>query len=255
MLTLGTVLFLIAAGVVAGFIDAIAGGGGLITLPALATVIGPGVIAIGSNKIVGGMAALVALLVYMSRGHLDWGRSLAFTLWVALGSLAGSRVAPLIPPAWFPLFLAATCPLILWIVWKKDLWVAREASAHPKRRSPWDAALVGSGLACGFYDGLWGPGGGTFMFLSLFFFAKLPLMVAIAGTKLANTASAFTSLASYALQGHVRWLEGGVLAVGVSIGGFMGARHANKQAARVVRPVLLVVVSLLIVKLLAEWRR
>jgi uncharacterized membrane protein YfcA len=248
--SLATALFLIAAGFVAAFIDAIAGGGGLITLPATAWVVGPGAHAIGTNKIAGTVAALVALWVYASRGHFQKSSAFGFAVWVALGSFLGSRVAPSVPSTWFPFFLAATCPVIIWIVWKKDLWVARErVHSAPKKIGGADPAIILSGLACGFYDGVWGPGGGTFMFLSLFFFAKLPLLSAIAASKLANTASAGASLVSYAAQGFVHPLEGFVITTGVVGGSFLGARHATKEAARIVRPTLVVVSILLLAKL------
>jgi uncharacterized membrane protein YfcA len=113
-------------------------------------------------------------------------------------------------------------------------------------------AVVLSGLACGFYDGVWGPGSGTFMFLSLLFVAKLPLLPSLAAAKLANSASAITSLVSYAAAGHVHTHQGVVMAVGTIAGGYMGARQASASAARVVRPVLAIVVLLLMVKLLAD---
>jgi uncharacterized membrane protein YfcA len=231
-------------------VDSIAGGGGLITLPSLAWILGPGVLAIGTNKIVGTAAALVALLVYLSRGHFDASKSFWFALWVGLGSFCGSRVAPLIPASWFGFFLAGTCPVILWVVWKKDLWVAHEAQ-HAAPRAPYDSKLALLGLLCGFYDGVWGPGGGTFMFLSLFFIGKLPLLVAIAASKLANAASAGTALVSYAAQGHVHVLEGSVMASGVIAGSFVGAMHASSRAARIVRPVLVAVVALLVLRLIS----
>jgi uncharacterized membrane protein YfcA len=251
-LTPGTIVWLIAAGLVAGFIDSIAGGGGLITLPTLAAVVGPGADAIGTNKIVGTAGALAALIVYAHRGHVDWSRAISFSLWVAIGSFAGSRVEPLIPTRWFGYFLAATCPLILWVVWQKDLWIQREGGSPTHAKS--GIALAAAGIGCGFYDGVWGPGGGTFMFLSLFFFAKLPLLVAIAASKVANTASAGTSLVSYWLQGRVHPIEGLIMGAGIALGGLVGANHATTRAARIVRPILVVVVGLLIVKLLTQFR-
>src|SRR4051812_41236315 len=94
--------FLLFAGLIAGFIDAIAGGGGLITLPAISLVVGAGVTAVGTNKIAGAAAALIALLVYARHGHVDWKNSLVFAAMAGLGALVGSRLAPLIPQAAFP---------------------------------------------------------------------------------------------------------------------------------------------------------
>ena len=247
-------LALLGAGLVAGFVDSIAGGGGLITLPSLMLVVGAGAQAIGTNKIVGATGALVALCVYARRGHMDLSRSIAFAGWIGVGSLLGSRVSPLLPVAAFPVLLGVTCPVLLWIVWRKDLWLShREPTAQPPP-SGWarlgSPAVVAAGLACGFYDGAWGPGGGTFMFLSLHFFVQLPLVTALAAAKRANRASALVALASYAQGGYVRWSSGVTLAIGVALGALVGARSASVHAQRIVRPGLAVVAVLLLLKIL-----
>jgi uncharacterized membrane protein YfcA len=248
-------VLLAAAGIVAGFVDSIAGGGGLITLPSISLVLGPGATAIGTNKICGFAAAAVALFVYARGGHFDWRRGAAFTAAVGVGAILGSRIAPRLPPEIFPWFLAVTCPVILYIVWRKDLWIAREdhhASPSGAATGWWQPTVFPTvllaGLACGFYDGLWGPGGGTFMFLSLLFAARMPLLGALAASKLANAVSALAALGSYALQGHVHVREGALVAAGAVVGGFVGARLASARASRIVRPVLACVVTILAVK-------
>lgn len=237
----------------AGFVDSIAGGGGLITLPTLAIAVGAGPEAIGTNKIGGACAAAAALAVYARRGHVNWGRSTAFTAWVAAGSFTGSWVAPLLPAQAFRVLLLLSCPLILWIVWKKDLWISREfsvrgPSASAATGSPLTIAL--SGALCGFYDGVWGPGGGTFMFLSLLFFAHFPLLEALGTAKFANLFSAGSALIGYAVQGHIHAREGLLMAAAVSVGAFFGARHATRRASRIVRPVLATVTILLLLRAL-----
>lgn len=248
-----TSVLLTLAGVLAGFVDSIAGGGGLITLPSLSLVLGQGVDAIGTNKICGFTAALVALAVYVRRGHMDWRNSVAFAVAVGTGGFAGSRVAPLLPGWVFPWLLVVTCPVILYVVWEKDLWVAREATANAGHSdSLLSMPVILSGLAVGFYDGVWGPGSGTFMFLALLFIARLPLLPSLAAAKLANTASGLTSLASYAAAGHVHLREGALVALGTIAGGWVGAHQASTRATRIVRPVLVIVVALLLVKLVSD---
>jgi len=237
------------AGLLAGVIDSIAGGGGLITLPALTLALGAGPHAIGTNKIAGSIAALVALVVYARGKYFDVRRSLSFAVWVAVGSFVGSRVSPILPVSIFQYLLFITCPLILYVVLKKDLWVKE---AHAESRSHF-YAVIASGLACGFYDGVWGPGGGTFMFLSLLFFVRLPLFTALAASKLANTLSASTALVSYSEAGFVHYREGVAVGVGIAIGAYLGATHASKRNADIVRPALAVVVTLLLVKLAASF--
>jgi len=243
--------FLLTAGIVTGFVDSIAGGGGLVSLPCISLVVGPGVDAIGTNKIAGLGAALVALVVYARHGHVDWRRSVAFMVATGVGSFTGSRLAPLVPASAFPWLLAATCPVILYIVWKKDLWSAREVLPSAPGAHVF-LAVAAAGFGCGVYDGIWGPGAGTFMFLALVFIARLPLLTSLAAAKLANTASAATALVSYGMQGHVHVLPGLMVAAGTLAGGYVGAHQANKRASRIVRPVLAVVVALLVIKLMVE---
>ena len=104
-----------------------------------------------------------------------------------------------------------------------------------------------AGIAVGFYDGFFGPGGGTFMLLGLLWGVRLPLLEALLLSKLANTVSAGVSLVSYGIQGYVHPRYGIVMAIGMTVGGFMGAQLASKRAEKVVRPVLALVVVLLLV--------
>lgn len=242
-------LFLVGVGLVAGFIDSIAGGGGLIALPAMSLIVGPGVEAIGTNKIASLAAASVAFLVYHRKGHVDWKSSILFTAFAGLGAFLGSVTAQFISPEVFPWLLAVTCPLILYLIWKRDLWTVR--ALHPGRSTSLAVAL--SGLAAGFYDGVWGPGGGTLMFLGLLFFARLPLLTALAASKLANTVAAIVGLSTYAAAGRVHPYEGAMLASGMLVGSFFGARLASSNASRVVRPALVVIVMLLAARVIAVY--
>lgn len=242
-------------GLLAGFIDSIAGGGGLITLPVLTLLVGAGAQAIGTNKIVGTVGALLALLVYMRKGHLPKGKSFLFAFFVVVGSCLGSRITPWIPIAWFKILLLLTCPLVLYVVWNRQLWISTVHTYDPKvdgafKFSPMEVGLriPAAGLLCGLYDGMWGPGGGTFMFLGLLFIVKLPLIQAIAASKLANTGSAGIALWTFSQGGYVHWRIGFVMAAGMALGAVLGANFALKNAERIVRPVLVLVVALLLVK-------
>ncbi len=241
-------LLLLFAGLVAGCIDSIAGGGGLITLPTLTSLLEPGPHAIGTNKIVGTMGALIAFLVYLKRHPLNLKRGLSFVLSVGVGSLLGSLCSPFLPKIYFRYLLICACPLVLWVVWNKQFFI-HEVKEHVARPL---ALLVSVGVAVGFYDGFFGPGGGTFMLIGLLWGVRLPLFEALLLSKLANTLSAGVSLVSYGVQGFVHVKPGIIMAIGMTAGGYMGASLASKKAERVVRPVLVLVVVLLVLVQLRE---
>jgi uncharacterized protein len=241
---LTTTLLLLAAGLIAGLIDSIAGGGGLITVPSFVLVLGPGVTAIATNKIAGVASAGVALLIYMKNGHVTLRGQAVFALLVGIGAWLGSVLAPLFPPLAFKYLLFVICPLILFVVWRKDLWV-KERSLLPVAH--WRLWIAG--FFCGLYDGIAGPGGGTLMFLSLLFFGRMPLLGAMGTAKLANLTSAGVSLVSYASQGLVQWRTGAVVGASIAVGAVIGAEFGNRRAVTAVRLALTIVVTLLLVRL------
>ena len=244
-MSFGAELILILSGLIAGIIDSIAGGGGLITLPVLSQFLEPGAHAIGTNKIVGFMGASIAFLVYLRTQPFHLKKGLIFILAVGLGSFVGSICSPYVPKIYFRYFLIAACPLVLWVLWNKQLFI-QEVSAH----IPKPTSLIIAGLFVGFYDGFFGPGGGTFMLLGLLWGVRLPLLEALLLSKLANSVSAGVSLVSYGFQGYVHPKFGLIMALGMTFGGFLGAHFASKKAEKVVRPVLaLVVIILLLVQI------
>lgn len=241
---------------IAGFIDAIAGGGGLITVPTIALIVGPGALAIGTNKIVGFTAAFTAFVVYARNGQFHLQRGIIFASTVFAGSFAGSQVGTLIPSEYFKWMMLAICPLILLMVLKKDSLLsanstrsiaAADAVLAQDARNFW--LVVTAGLACGFYDGILGPGGGTIMLLSLLVFAQMPLLLAIGISKFANLLSALAALGGYALHDQVDWGLGLKLSIFAACGAYLGSKLNTKRSAVLVRPVLALVVIMLFIKL------
>jgi len=241
-------LTLFIAGLIAGFIGSIAGGSGLITIPTLCLFLALGPKAVGTNKLASLVLALISLAVYSFQSHMNWKRGWLFTFFVALGSFLGSSFAPSLPPVVFRGFLIVTCPLILWTLWKKHLWISKRNT--PTSYLTTYCLTASLGFACGLYDGIWGAGGATFMFMSLFFGAKFPMLTALAISKLANLTSACISLLNYSLQKNVDWDLGPWLVIGISLGSLSGASLASRKLETLVRPTLLFVVSLLLLRVL-----
>lgn len=233
-------------GFLTGLIDSVVGGGGLISVPTLSIALSPGPHAIGTNKIVGVMAAFIALVVYSRKGHMKWRDGLSFCVICMLGSFLGSSLAPHLSREFFRYMMIFMCPLILWIVYNKEIFF-KERENFTK---PHPGLFFLSAILSGFYDGVFGPGGGTFMFLGLFLGTGYPLLTSIAISKLCNTLSAATALTTYALNGYTHWKEGIIMSVGVVFGAYIGATYASKAAAKIIRPSLIFIVSLLMVKLI-----
>lgn len=239
-------LLLSILGFLTGLIDSIVGGGGLISLPSLSIALAPGAPAIATNKIVGSTGALIALLVYAKNGHLKWKEGLAFCIVCSLGSLAGSTSAPFVSQNFFRYLLLIMCPVLLFIIWNRDAFFQEKENFV----RPHFLVFFLCAFASGFYDGFFGPGGGTFMFLSLFLGTGFPLLTSIAISKMANTFSASTALINYSFQGYVHWKEGLIMSSGMVIGSFIGASYATKNSTKIIRPMLTLVVSLLMIKLI-----
>lgn len=269
---------------IAGFIDSIAGGGGLITVPVFTLILGPGAIAIGTNKIVGAAAAGMAFIVYAKKGHFSLQAGLHFTVSIFIGSFIGSWVGGLLPTELFKWLMIGVLPAILFLVLKKNQFVERVAvsglavvnnddGVNAKFSNGWLAQngqkansahgtdsvlnrqtfhLLFAGVICGFYDGVLGPGGGTIMLLSLLIYAKMPLLKAIGISKFANLASALAALSGYALQSQVKWQTGSFFAVFAIAGALIGAQITTKKAAKIVRPILVVIVIFLFIKLVSD---
>lgn len=236
-------LFVPLTSLIAGFIDAIAGGGGLITIPMWTLVLGPGATVVGTNKIGAFAAASMALIVYARHHKVHWRASVFYLLSIMVGSFSGSHLTKLVSPTLFSWFLLAMCPLILLVVWNKERLFAERAASEPET-----AKLVFAGFLVGLYDGFFGPGGGTFMLLALLWLTDMPLMTALALSKLANALSGGISLAGFALQGYVNWEWGMIGGSSILVGAFFGAHFTKRKNSAAVKPALTFVVLLLMLK-------
>lgn len=225
---------------IAGFIDSIAGGGGLITVPAWTMALGPGAHAIATNKVGAFFAAAMALFVYSRRHRLPWREGGWFLVTIMIGGFTGSQLTSLIPAYAFRYLLFALCPMVLWMVWSKErLFADRPAQVAPRSR------FILAGFLVGVYDGFFGPGGGTFMLLALLMLTHLPLMEALALSKLANALSAIAGLTGFAINDQIHWDWGLIGGVCMMCGAFLGAHYTSRQSVKVVKPALTIVVLLL----------
>ena len=243
------VLALLAlAAFVAGTVDALAGGGGLITIPALMAAGIPPVQAIATNKLQSSFGTTSAVLAFARQGRIDFRRF----LWPAVAAFAGSVGGAIAIQLVDPSFLAGLVPVLL-VAMAAYFLLGPKASEAERHARLGHAALVTLMFALGFYDGFFGPGTGSFMATALVALFGFGLVSATAHTKLLNLASNVAALVTLIIGGQVLWVVGLVMAVASIAGGQLGAHLAlGRAGARVIRPLLVVMSLVLTVKLLLE---
>lgn len=232
------IALLCLAALAAGFVDAIAGGGGLIVIPALlAAGISP-VAALATNKVQACVGTASATYTFWRAGWIDF-RMLRVPLVTTLaGAAMGALALMVVDTRWLMVLL----PILLVGIALYFLLapVAADVDSHA-RLTPLGYSAVAAGI--GFYDGFFGPGAGSFFALSLVTLMGMGLTRATAHTKALNLMSNVVSMAVLASGGQVLWMLGAMMAVGNFIGGRLGSRTAMRFGPRVIRP-LLVIISL-----------
>lgn len=246
---LDVVALLVLAGLAAGFVDAVVGGGGLIQLPALLLGL-PGaspVQVLATNKLASLCGTSMASVTYYRRVRPDPRTFLPLMALAFVGSAAGAVVASSIPRSVFePVVLVVLVLVGAYVLLKPtlgEITTLRFAGHHHT------LAAMGTGLAVGFYDGALGPGTGSFFVFTLVGLLGYSFLEASAKARLANAATNLAALCIFVPQGAVIWGVG--LAVGLAnlAGGFLGARLAVRRGAGFVRVFFIVVVSAFVVRL------
>lgn len=242
-LTLG---LLAVAGLAAGLMDSIAGGGGLITVPALLATGLPPAQALATNKLQASFGSGTALVRYAQAGLVPRDEVLPAVGFTAVGAAIGTLTVRFLPTAWLtwliPVLLVA---IFLYLLFKPE-WGKDERPAR-WARTPFYAVF---GVALGFYDGFLGPGTGSFWTVALTGLLGHGLARATAQTKVANFTSNLVSLAVFALLGQVIWALGLVMGVCQAVGARIGTHLALTKGARFIRWVFLGVVAATLAKLL-----
>jgi uncharacterized membrane protein YfcA len=242
-----TFALLVGVAGLAGFVDAIAGGGGLIVVPALLAAGVPPVMTLGTNKLQSACGTAVATFNFARRGHIDL-KEMALPV---IGSLAGSAAGAVLVQQLDPSFLSGLVPILLIAVSAYFLLSPKMSEVDQHRwLHPPAFALVA--FAIGFYDGFFGPGTGSFFTIALIALMGLGLLRATASTKLLNLASNVAALAALTIGGHVIWTLGLAMAAANMTGGYFGSKAAMRFGARLIRPLLVVVSLALTAKLLAD---
>ena len=246
------VVALCAFAFLAGFVDAVAGGGGLIQVPALFAVFPslPPSIVLGTNKFSAITGTTIAMLRYGWSVPIQWRVVLPAAGVAVMGALAGAMIVTLIDPAVLrPLLLVLLSGMAAYTLTRPKLGENPEGAAPLRQGGPGFFALT---AVFGFYDGFFGPGAGSVMMFALVRFFGYDFLRAAATTKVLNLATNFGALILFMATGNVLYAIALPMAAFNIAGGFLGAHFAVRGGNRFIRTVFLVVVAALIVKVLFD---
>lgn len=247
-ITMQLLLILALAAFVAGIIDSIAGGGGLITVPMLLLVGFAPVEALGTNKLQGLFGSGSATIAYAQKGHVDLRRQLPAALLAAAGGALGALLATVLPGEWLQMVLPFLLVAIaLYFLLKPNL----DDLDRAQRMSPFLFGLTIVPLV-GFYDGVFGPGTGSFLMLAFVTLAGFGMLKATAHTKLLNFASNIGGFAVFTAVGVIAWKVGLVMGLAQFLGARVGAALAIRVGARLIRPLLVLTCTALAIRLLTD---
>jgi len=236
----------------AGFVDSVAGGGGLISLPAYMLVGLPAHLASGTNKVANGVGTAISVYKYSKSGNIRLKMALPAAAGALAGSALGARLALMINAEALKVVILCALPVMAAVILLKRDFGAEER--EPKKSlARWTLPLcVLIGLVIGCYDGMIGPGTGTLMILAFTAVTGVDLLTASGCAKVANLASNIAAAAVWIAKGQVLWELAGPAAVCSILGNYAGSRFAIKGGAKRVRALLMIVLMLIFVKIICD---
>ena len=226
---LSTLLIVCPLVFLGGFVDSIAGGGGLITLPGYLIAGVPPHLAIGTNKLSSAMGMCISTVRLWRGGFIDMRMAMVPVAAAFIGSLVGAAVALMVPASVFQIILLCCLPISAVVVMRKKT------------------------LEPGTYDGFYGPGAGTFMLLAFSAVAKLGVRDAAGQMKIVNFSSGMAALATFAAAGEVNWILGLTAGIFGIAGHYIGSGLVMKNGSRIVRPIIGLVLVLLFAKVAWDY--
>lgn len=230
----------------AGFIDSIAGGGGLISLPAYYAIGLPPALAAGTNKMGAFLGTAVATTNFARKKHIPWRLGIAAMLGSFPGSWLGAQLFKYIPENTVRLIVLVALPIIaVFVLSNKDSLKPRQMVSNEKQT----LACFGIGLAIGIYDGLVGPGTGTFLQLLFVSVIGMQVLDASGAARLVNLGSNIGALLSFIAQGKILYALALPAAAFGMLGNFIGSSLALKKGTSLIRTLLIVVLVLLMAKM------
>ena len=235
----------------AGIIDSVCGGGGLITIPMMLAVGIPVHFITGTNQCSAWIGTGVAAFDYLKSGNIHIKSALITLPFSMLGSFLGAKMNLMMPEQYLKLFMVASIPVIsIFIFTDKKLGETDRVEEKSNLSIMICSAAIGFFL--GWYQGFYGPGGGLFFMLAYAVFLKLNLVKATGNTRFVIAISSIISVSTYAWSGAVIWSLAAAATIFNIAGSYLGAALAIKKGAEIIRPIMVCVVALLLVKLVFD---
>lgn len=249
-LTLPMVLIAIAGVFLASFVDGIAGGGGLISVPAYYLAGLPTHLVLGTNKLSACIGTAVSAGRFIRGGYVNWRLGLPSVALAMAGAHLGTRLQLMVDERYLKGVMLIVLPVVAFVVLRQRSFPEEPGQIAPGRQA---AIVLCASLLIGTYDGFYGPGTGTFLLLVYCRLGKLDLRTASGNMKLVNLASNASALLTSLLSGTVFVALGLITAVASVIGHFIGSGLAIKDGSKIVRPVVLTVLCALAIKIVWEF--
>ncbi|MCJ7855644.1 TSUP family transporter [Lachnospiraceae bacterium NSJ-143] len=233
---------------VAGFIDSAAGGGGLISLPAYMAAGLPPHMATGTNKCSSMFGTVFSTWNFFKSGKIHIKTALASAAAALAGSWIGAMLNMIADEKILRMVLLFTVPVVaFFIVFKRDFGKEDRTDRHSQKGLIVISMIIGFVVGC--YDGFFGPGTGTFLILGFTMFAGFDLLTASGNAKAVNLASNIAAFVTFAASGHIIWHIGLPAAVFGVAGNILGSKIALKKGSKFIRPMFIVILSILFVKI------
>lgn len=244
-ITLNVILIIIAFGFLAAFIDAVVGGGGLISIPALLAVGMPPSLALGTNKLASSFGSLTSAIKFIRSKKVDLPIVLKLFPFVFLFAAGGASLATFLPAqALKPLVIIILTLVLIYTIFKKEWGNVRTFSKLTIGKAIVFVTLL---LIIGFYDGFLGGGTGSFILFVLLMFG-FDFLSAAGNAKVLNFASNLGALVLFIILGQVDFIYGFIMAISMIIGSYIGAQFAIKKGVGYVKILFIIITALLILK-------
>lgn len=235
------------------FVDAIGGGGALITLPAYIMAGVPVHMAIGTNKVSSVFGVGISSWRLCKNHFVDWKLAIPSIPASLLGSAIGAHLALMVSESVMKILLLIILPVTAFYVFRNKEMDAGERDSNSISRTQKYLIVTAAAFLIGGYDGFYGPGTGTFLLLIFTGLAKIDVRTAAGNVKLVNLASNISAVVTFLLNGKVLLPLGLTAALFSVAGQYIGSGMVMKNGSKVVRPVILIVLAILFVKIIAEY--